>query len=178
MPITTVTCEARSRRWRYLNPGLTDGFLALLPKNRWTPALAPRAIRGYAITGWEMESWAAMMSSVSSKAYLYYFTHVPAGAVASYHTAEVSFVFNNERHAPRYSPNMPSVPPRPADLELAETMSDYWVAFAKTGVPATNWKPFRLDQERHYMEFGNGKAVPRKQFFPELQHKPICQVLR
>ena len=167
----------------YLNPGLADGFLALLPKSRWTSSLAPRAIRGYAITGWEMESWAAMMSRVSSKAYLYYFSHVPAGSQASFHTAELSYVFNNERDTPRYSPNMPTVSPPPAaDLALAEALSDYWVAFARTGVPAVkgrpDWKPFVQDQARHFMEFKAGAPVPGDRFFPELQHKSICQVLR
>ena len=46
---------------------------------------------------------------------------------------------------------------------MAETMSDYWVAFAKNGVPCVEthpaWKPYK-DKSRHYMTFKNGTANP------------------
>ncbi len=115
--------------------------------------------------------------------YLYYFTHVPTGAATSYHTAEVSYVFNNERGIPpRYSPNMPAVSPSDTDRALAEAMSDYWVEFARSGVPAAKgqptWQPYALDRQEHFMEFTGGRAMPGERFYPDMQHKPICQVLR
>jgi para-nitrobenzyl esterase len=166
----------------YRIPEVVDGFLSLLPRHEWTPELSKKMISGYRIPGWEMESWAAMMGRVTSNAYLYYFDHVPPGAGGAFHTAEIAYVFNNEYEAPRYSPNMPVLSPRPSDLELADAMSDYWVAFAKTGVPAVEglpeWKPYAIGKRRSFMEFKDGKPRPADDFFPEIQHKSICEVLK
>ena len=176
------TVRETFRYMAYNNAGIADGFLSLAPERRWSPQLAPRMLRGYMVTGWEMESWAAMTSRVSPNAWLYYFNHVPPGATGAFHTAEVSYVFNNERSSPRYSPNTPVQPPRPSDLALAEMLSSYWVAFAKTGAPAAEglpeWKPYGGVKTRRFMEFKEGGAQARDNFFPEIDFKPACEVLK
>jgi len=124
-----------------------------------------------------MESWAKMMERVSSNAYLYYFSHLPPGSEVAFHAAELSYVFNNEKYSVRFSPNMPADPPRKSDLALANIMSDYWVAFAKTGVPIVSklpeWKPYSK-AAKYYMEFKEGDAHLKKNLFPgawQLQDK-------
>jgi para-nitrobenzyl esterase len=166
----------------YANAGLGEGFASLLPKQRWTPAAGPRMLRGYMVTGWEMHSWASMSARASVPAFLYYFSHVPPGARGAFHTAEVSYVFNNEQYSPRYSPNMAAAPPRPSDLTLAETVSDYWVAFAKSGNPngggRPQWDVYGGDTTRNYLEFEDGHAQLKKGFFPETNFRSICEVLK
>jgi para-nitrobenzyl esterase len=169
-------------QWGLSNSNVLDDFLSLVPRERWTTQTPQRMLRGYLMTGWEVESWAEMMRRTSSDSYLYYFSHAPNGARAAFHTAEVSYVFNNEATAPRYSPNMVSMPPSEADLELADTMSDIWVAFARTGNPNTGdtqgWRPYGGPQARHFMEFGEGRATARDHFFPEMNFRPVCESYR
>ena len=86
--------------------------------------------------GWEMREWARAMSTVSSPAYLYYFSRAPpapdAGRMGAYHTAEIPYVFDNL-----------GVNPDPAqhrdyddtDRVLSDQMASYWVNFAATGDP-------------------------------------------
>lgn len=118
--------------------------------------------------------WADLAAPVQP-VYFFLFSHVAPGAdrevqqidgswrtPGAFHTAEVSFVFNNERHSPRFSPNMPVGEPREVDLELAELMSDFWIAFATHGSPTLSsaheeWE--RYDPvDGHYYEFC---ATPR-----------------
>jgi para-nitrobenzyl esterase len=76
---------------------------------------------------------ASGMSTRTSPAYAYYFDHVPAFKRSSVpgaaHGAEIPYVFdtfNLARNAARYTAE---------DAQVARTMGDYWVAFAKTGNP-------------------------------------------
>lgn len=104
--------------------------------------------------GWHMVTWANMTRYVDQPAYLYYFTHRPPGPRAqelgAYHAAEIPYVFNN-LHTLRNSP-------APSDAALAEAMSDYWVSFARDGVPSAAgqpaWQPY-TNAERHYLLFGS-----------------------
>lgn len=103
--------------------------------------------------GWHMVTWANMTRYVDHPAYLYYFTHRPPGPRAqelgAYHAAEIPYVFNN-LHTLRNAP-------APSDAALAEAMSDYWVSFARDGVPSAagqpTWRPYS-NAERHYLLFG------------------------
>lgn len=159
--------------------GVAAGFSGLLPATAWSPRRAYQLYRGYGVTGWEMDSWATMMSQAGTEAYLYYFDHAPAGESHAFHTADISYVFNNERHSVRYSPNMKTRPPRRGDLALAEAMSDYWVAFARAGNPAFGaapaWKGY-TGSERSFMAFRDGRAQPGTGFFKHLKFRNICEV--
>ena len=86
--------------------------------------------------GWEMRTWARMMETVSSPAYLYFFTRVPPASDAdrygTYHTAEIPYVFDNfgvssSPHANRDYDD--------TDRRLSDTLASYWVNFAATGNP-------------------------------------------
>lgn len=103
---------------------------------------------------WEMRTWARMMSMFAVNAYVYYFTHVPPrpdkDEYGAYHAAEIPYVFDNIK--------VTGLPNEKADHQLAETMSDYWVNFAKTGDPngegLPHW-PLYDEAVETYMEFGD-----------------------
>ncbi|MGQ9425078.1 carboxylesterase/lipase family protein [Gilvimarinus sp. F26214L] len=115
---------------------------------------------------WPMQTWAMFTANVAQPAYLYYFTHRPAGPLkeqlGAYHAAEIQYVFNNVRENDT------------RERELGDVMSDYWVAFAKDGDPNAaksdhpDWKPYTKER-RHYMEFNNesgAAAVPAENLLP------------
>ena len=86
--------------------------------------------------GWEMRTWARMMQTVTSPAYLYFFSRVPHAADAdrygAYHTAEIPYVFDNfgvstSPHANRDYDD--------TDRALSEVLASYWVNFAGSGNP-------------------------------------------
>jgi para-nitrobenzyl esterase len=115
--------------------------------------------------GWRMEHWANRMAAVKAPAWLYFFSHVsPTGEamrwvsfgagqrrLGAFHASEIAYVFNH-----------PSVDvsgtteARPDDVALADTMSDYWVSFARTGNPNGTgrpaWAPY-VDAHRAFMQF-------------------------
>ena len=154
---------------------LAGDFLSMYPADNWQHSAYRH--RKYSYRVWESEQWAKMVSRAAPNIYFYFFDHIPAGAESAFHTAEISYVFNNEKYSVRYSPNMPADPPRASDLALAGIMSDYWVAFAKTGIPAAEglpaWKHYTAETE-HFIYFKEGKAHPSANIFPgawELQDK-------
>lgn len=122
----------------------------------------------YGGQGWAMEGWARMMEKVSSETYLYYFSHLPPATEGAYHGVDIAYVFNNEKYPDRFSSNMPALSPRKTDLVVADIMSEFWVSFAKNGIPAAKglpeWKPY-TNTAKHYMAF-NGNALPSTNLFP------------
>jgi len=112
-----------------------------------------------------MRTWARMTSHGRSKAYLYFFTHVPPNPnskyLGAYHAGEIVYVFNN-----LYRENSLL---QDADYKLADAMSDYWVNFAMTGDPngkgLTKWTPYDIKTEP-YMDFGDTVQV-RNHLFKE-----------
>ena len=101
-----------------------------------------------------MRTWARMTSTGRSKAYLYFFSHVPPNPnskyLGAYHAGEIAYVFNN------LNPQNPLL--QETDRKLAETMSNYWVNFARTGDPngkgLPKWAPYKTSDEP-YMDFGD-----------------------
>ena len=90
-------------------------------------AAAAAAIRDQTF-GWEMRTWARMQTKTGkSKAFVYYFSHVPPGpagaALGAYHASEIRYVFHNLQTA------------QEVDRKLADSMSSYWVNFATSGDP-------------------------------------------
>ncbi|MCZ6508884.1 MAG: carboxylesterase family protein [Acidobacteria bacterium] len=84
------------------------------------------------VFAWQMRTWARMTEKVSSPAYLYYFSRVPPGPEAetygAYHAAEIQYVFDNLALGRPHDW-------QPADWDLADLMSTYWVNFARNGDP-------------------------------------------
>ncbi len=117
---------------------LADQFLAAYPAA--TDAdVGARMIdsAGDARFVWEMRTWARMMETVTSPAYLYFFTRVPPAADAArygaYHTAEIPYVFGNLGGGSRFW--FANRDYDDTDRQLSEVMASYWLNFAATGNP-------------------------------------------
>lgn len=139
---------------------LADEFLTLYPASDLRRSTLNAFRDGFA--SWGMQTWAMMMANTSTDAYVYYFSHWPAGEeLGAYHAAEIVYVFNN---VTRLRSDAPA-----GDVKLADLMSDYWVAFAKQGRPKVKglpkWKPYKA-KSRRFMEFKDGKALAGKDLLP------------
>ncbi|MEW6129061.1 MAG: carboxylesterase/lipase family protein [Acidobacteriota bacterium] len=124
-----------------------------------------------------MRTWAKMTGTGKSKAYLYYFSHVPPNPnskyLGAYHAAEIAYVFNNL--------NRQNLLLQEADFQLAQLMMNYWVNFAKTGNPngkgLPQWTAYN-QKEEPYLEFGNpvrsGNHLlkPQLDFIEKFQNQP------
>jgi para-nitrobenzyl esterase len=103
-----------------------------------------------------MASTALEIARDNSKgpAFVYYFSRRPPGhdseRYGAYHSAELVYVFNNLDSVKR--------PWTETDRKLADTMSSYWVNFARTGDPngagLPHWPGFGTTAERG-LEFGD-----------------------
>jgi para-nitrobenzyl esterase len=101
-----------------------------------------------------MRTWARMTATGRSKAYLYLFSHAPPNPnskyLGAYHAGEIAYVFTNL--------NPQNALLQEADHKLAETMSSYWLNFARTGDPngkgLPKWAPYKISDEA-YMDFGD-----------------------
>jgi para-nitrobenzyl esterase len=153
-----------------LGPGVTAAQWTAQVKQRWGD-LADQYLKEYpAATDaeanlssqrrfademwWHMRLFAIDQAKRGKKAWLYYFTHEPPTDpgrrnLRATHTAEIPYVFNNLKPPRVYpdasSPELASASAK--DRELAETVSSYWVNFAKTGDPngkgLAAWPPFK-----------------------------------
>src|SRR5262249_23491917 len=100
-----------------------------------------------------MRTWARSTSTGRSKAYLYFFSHVPPNPnskyLGAYHAGEIAYVFNNL--------NRQNSLLQEGDFKLADLMSSYWVNFATTGDPngkgLPRWTPYNREAEP-YLDFG------------------------
>lgn len=161
------TAEAYAQEVRRRYGDKADEYLAVYPGTALADAAYNATRDGY--LGWQMHHL-VRASAKQSPAYLYYFSHTPPGgarkvagpggqgerALGAFHAGEIAYVFNNLAIPDKYGPNWPDGPPQPADYQLAEMMSDYWVAFARTGEPKVPGLPtWAAYTEPHaaYMEF-------------------------
>lgn len=138
---------------------LAPEYLALYPANDLRKSTL-NAFRDGFVT-WGMQSWAMMMAQTNSDAYLYYFTFQPLGErLGAYHAAEIVYAFNNVKLVRDNAEKN--------HLILANSMSDYWVAFARTGVPnpkgLPEW-PAYTKGKRQYIEF-NEEIGARQNLLP------------
>ncbi|MCY4658274.1 MAG: carboxylesterase family protein [Acidobacteria bacterium] len=92
--------------------------------------------------GWEMRTWARLMETVSSPAYLYFFSRVPpapdAELYGAYHTAEIPYVFDNFGVSPHPYANRDYTD---TDRLLSDILASYWVNMAATGNPNSEGLP-------------------------------------
>ena len=114
-----------------------DALLDTFPAATDEEAQQARIASGTDATfGWEMRTWARMMETVSSPAYLYFFSRVPPAADAdrygAYHTAEIPYVFDNFGVSPHPYANRDY---SDTDRKLSDILASYWVNMAATGNP-------------------------------------------
>ena len=142
-----------------------DAFLGLYPADTDTQAVQShyrsRTERGFT---WPMHRWARTVEGSGGRAYLYYFRRIPPGPwserYGAYHGAEVIYVFGlvwpwKERPA---APHAREHPYEQIDRELSDSMSSYWVNFARTGDPNAGglpqWPPYERAKDQA-LEFGD-----------------------
>ena len=118
-------------------------FLETFPAGTDEEARQARAASGTDATfGWEMRTWARMMETVSSPAYLYFFSRVPpapdADRYGAYHTAEIAYVFDNLGVSPHPYANRDYTD---TDRKLSDILASYWVNLAATGNPNADGLP-------------------------------------
>jgi len=95
---------------------------------------------------WHMRTWARYASELDPNVYQYFFTHVPPIAESetygAFHCAEITYAFNVVDKMDWATGT---------DVDLADTMSSYWVNFADTGIPngrgLPEWKRFDTESE-------------------------------
>jgi para-nitrobenzyl esterase len=110
--------------------------------------------------GLSMDTWARKTAEGNSPAFLYYFTRTPpipnSEYYGAFHAAEITYAFNNTHLRPE---NYNDV-----DKALADTISSYWVNFARFGDPngsgLPHWPNFDLVKES-YMELGDATRSKR-----------------
>jgi para-nitrobenzyl esterase len=132
--------------------GMADEFLKMYPATNDREAFqsANASIRdNQRISPW---MWATLVTAKHEKPiYLYFFTHAPPGPnremVGVYHGAEIPYAFNK-----------PGAAWTDEDRRIADTMSTYWVNFARTGNPngpgLPNWAAFD-GKTKQAMELGD-----------------------
>ena len=139
-------------------PEVKDDVAAMYPAA--DDAQAERAwvdLFGDTVFTYPMRVWARSMASVSSNAYLYWFTWAPTLPEQNYgafHAAEIGYIFGDL--------DLFGAVPTDADRAFSDTMADIWTQFAKTGDPngerLPEWPAFTSDNEA-YLELGADTAA-------------------
>jgi len=106
--------------------------------------------------GHGMHTWARLNAQKEKNTYFYYFTHEPLGQPwGAFHAAEIAYAFDNIGQ-PGAGLGSNSIPLADQDHKLSALVSDYWVAFARTGKPevegAPRWPRYSIKKPLH-LEF-------------------------
>ena len=112
-----------------------DDLIKAYPPGSNTVAKTARDLTRDTTFGWHTWIWARLQAQTGkSKVFYYYFDQhpehpegSPRAGYGSPHGADVPYVFQH------LNPNNPQI--KPADLEISDAMSTYWVNFAKHGDP-------------------------------------------
>jgi para-nitrobenzyl esterase len=121
---------------------LADDYLKLYPAGSDAEAARSSEAAFRDEMAWHMRLYAQAQAKLGKRAYLYYFTHEPPVEpgkpnLRATHTAEIPYVFNNLKAVRVYpdvsSPELASA--SASERKLADTVSSYFVNFARTGDP-------------------------------------------
>lgn len=135
-----------------------DDLIKAYPPGSNTVAKTARDLTRDVAFGWHTWVWARLQSQTGKgKVFYYYFDQhpdypadSPRAGYGTGHGADVPYVFQH------LNPNNPQT--RPADLEISDAMSTYWVNFAKRGDPngegVPKWPAFS-DSNPQVMYFHN-----------------------
>ena len=137
LPETAAAYETEIRiRYR----DLADRYLSLYP-SRDIKESALASIRD-ALYGWTVLKLAEAHKAVGAPCFLYYFDHsYPSARSASldaFHACELPYVFGT---ADRTPPLWPRIPDTASEAALVRALGDYWVSFARAGIPQAQNAP-------------------------------------
>ncbi len=114
---------------------LADDFLMLYPSSDMGESIL--ATTRDALYGWTSERLVRSQTAMGHPSYLYLFDHgYPAmdqAGLHAFHASELPYVFGTLNRTP---PLWPKIPDAPSETRLSAAMVDYWVSFARSGVPA------------------------------------------
>jgi para-nitrobenzyl esterase len=157
---------------------LADAFLRLYPASDMQESIW--AATRDSLYGWTAERLMLRQTALGAAAYLYLFDHgYPAAnekGLHAFHAAEIPYVFGNADRAPA---NWPKVPETPVETALSNAMLEYWMSFARTGVPTASGQPSwpAYGPERNYMAFED-VPKPKTRIFPgmfEFNEQVVCR---
>lgn len=175
VPADAATYEKEIRD-RYKD--LADGFLELYPSSNMQESIW--ATTRDSLYGWTAERVVTKQTALGAPSFLYLFDHgYPAAeekGLHAFHASEVPYVFGTADRAPM---NWPKVPETPGETRLSNAMLDYWVSFARAGVPSAEGQPAwpAYGGDRAYMAFED-LPRPKAHLFPgmyEFNEQVVCR---
>jgi len=175
VPADAATYEKEIRS-RYAD--LADAFLKLYPSSDMAESVL--ATTRDALYGWTAERLVRKQTALGVPSYLYLFDHgYPAAndmGLHAFHASEIPYMFGNADKTPIRWPKVPSTP---LETQLSDAMVNYWVSFARDGVPKASgqadWPAYGAD--RAYMSFEDA-PLPKKNVMPgmyELNEQVVCR---
>jgi para-nitrobenzyl esterase len=175
VPADAATYEKEIRA-RYAE--LADTFLRLYPASHMQESIW--ATTRDSLYGWTAERLMVKQTALGLPSYLYLFDHgYPAAddkGLHAFHASELPYMWGNPDRTPL---NWPKLPDTATEKKLSDAMLEYWVSFAKTGVPAASGQPAwpAYDSDRAYMVFEDAPA-PKKHLMPgmyEFNEQVVCR---
>jgi len=175
VPADAATYEKEIRA-RYAEQA--DAFLKLYPASNLQESIW--ATTRDSLYGWTAERLMVKQSALGVPSYLYLFDHgYPAAddkGLHAFHASELPYMWGNPNRTPL---NWPKLPDTAAEKKLSDAMLEYWVSFAKTGVPAASGQPAwpAYGSERNYMSFED-VPVPKTHLMPgmyEFNEQIVCR---
>jgi para-nitrobenzyl esterase len=175
VPADAATYEKEIRA-RYAD--LADEFLRLYPAGDLQESIW--ATTRDSLYGWTAERLMVKQAALGVPSYLYLFDHgYPAAdekGLHAFHASELPFMWGNTERTPL---NWPKVPDTAAEKKFSDAMLEYWVSFAKTGVPAASGQPAwpAYGKDRAYMAFEDA-PMPKTHLMPgmyEFNEQVVCR---
>lgn len=178
LPPAPATAAAYESAIRERYGDLAEHFLRLYPSGNIGESML--AATRDALYGWTSTRLAIGQTAIGQRGYLYLFDHgypeADEKGLHAFHAAELPYVFGTAGSTPPY---WPKVPDGVADRRLSAAMMEYWLTFARTGMPSAKgqpaWKPY--GPEANYMAFAQAPR-PGTRLFPgmfALHEAAVCR---